>query len=56
MPRSKRNKVVALTKVKKKGREAKEDMIEQIQQSLSNFKRCFVLSFANIRTGPFKKL
>ena len=56
MPRSKRNKVVSLTKVKKKGREAKEEMVENIQQALTNYKRCFVLSFENMRTGPFKKI
>ena len=56
MPRSKRNKVVSLTKVKKKGREAKEEMVESIQQALTKFKRCFVLSFENMRTGPFKSI
>ena len=56
MPRSKRNKVVSLTKVKKKGREAKEEMVENIQQALTKYKRCFVLSFENMRTGPFKSI
>ncbi len=56
MPKSKRNKVVSLTKVKKKGREAKEEMVENIQQAIEKYKRCFVLSFENMRTGPFKKI
>ena len=56
MPRSKRNKVVSLTKVKKKGREAKEEMVESIQQALTKYKKCFVLSFENMRTGPFKSI
>jgi mRNA turnover protein 4 len=56
MPKSKRNKVVSLTKVKKKGRSAKEDMIENIHQCAEKFKHAFVLSFENMRTGPFKKI
>ena len=56
MPRSKRNKVVSLTKVKKKGRQAKEEMVEHIHDALTKYKRCFVLSFENMRTGPFKKI
>ena len=56
MPRSKRNKVVSLTKVKRKGREAKEAMVENIHKALTDYKKCFVLSFENMRTGPFKKI
>ena len=56
MPRSKRNKVVSLTNVKKKGRGAKEEMVENIKQAVDGYKRCFALSFENIRTGPFKKV
>ena len=56
MPKSKRNKVLSLTKTKKKGREAKEEMVETIQQAITNYKKAFVLSFENMRTGPFKKV
>lgn len=56
MPKSKRNKVVSLTKVKRKGREAKEEMVEKIHEAVDKFKNCFVLSFDNMRTGPFKSI
>ena len=56
MLKSKRNKVLSLTKTKKKGREAKEEMVETIQQAITNYKKAFVLSFENMRTGPFKKV
>ena len=56
MPKSKRNKVFSLTNVKKKGRGAKEEMVENIQQAIEKYKRGFILSFENMRTGPFKKI
>lgn len=56
MPKSKRNKVVSLTKVKKKGREAKEELVEKIQKLLEEFNSCYVLQYENMRTSPFKDL
>ena len=56
MPRSKRNKVVSLTKVKKQGREAKEKMVEHMHEAVEKYKQAFVISFENMRTGPFKKI
>ena len=54
MPKSKRNKVVALTKVKSKGRAGKEDLVEKVRESLDQYKNAYVVSFKNIRSGPFK--
>ena len=54
MPKSKRNKVVALTKVKKKGRTAKEELVEKIQEGLNEYKNAYIVGFENIRAGPFK--
>ena len=56
MPKSKRNQVVSLTKVKKKGREGKEELVAIIQAGLSEYKFQYVVSFQNIRAGPFKTL
>ena len=56
MPKSKRNKVVALTKVKKKGREGKEAIVENVQSALEEYPNAYVLSFGQMRAGPFKEL
>ena len=54
MPKSKRNKVVAMTKVKTKGRSGKEDLVKQVQAALEEYRNTFVVSFTDIRSGPFK--
>lgn len=54
MPKSKRNKVVALTKTKSKGRAGKEDLVTKVRGSVEEYKNAFVVSFQNIRSGPFK--
>lgn len=43
MPKSKRNKVVSLTKTKRKGKEAKGEMIENMHAAIDKFQNCFVL-------------
>ena len=54
MPKSKRNKVVALTKVKQRGRAGKEDLIGKIREAVDEYRNAYVVSFTNIRSGPFK--
>ena len=56
MPKSKRNKVVALTKVKSKGRAGKEELVDKVREALEEYKNTFVVSFENIRSGPFKMI
>merc|ERR1711976_292023 len=47
MPKSKRNKVVALTKVKKRPKDAKDKLIEEIRESCEKYSRVFLLSIQN---------
>ena len=54
MPKSKRNKVVALTKVKTKGRSGKEELVSNVREAVESYRNAFVVSFENIRSGPFK--
>ena len=56
MPRSKRNKVVPLTKVKRKGRSGKETLVENVRDAIDAYTNAYVLSFDAIRAGPFKTL
>ena len=56
MPKSKRAKVVALTNVKAKTREGKEKLVEKVQDAVNEYKYAYVVSFENIRAGPFKAL
>ena len=56
MPKSKRNKMMSLTNVKKKGREGKEALVEKIQDYVGEYEYSYVLSFENMRSGPFKKM
>ena len=56
MPKSKRNKMVSLTNVKKKGREGKEHLVEKIQECVGEYEHSYVVSFENMRSGPFKRM
>ena len=56
MPKSKRNKVVNLTKVKKQGRDGKEALVEKVQDCVGEYDYSYVLSFENMRSGPMKNL
>ena len=56
MPKSKRNKMVSLTHAKKKGRDNKEQLVERIQDCIGEYENSYVLSFENMRSGPFKMM
>ncbi|KAF2156639.1 mRNA turnover protein 4 [Myriangium duriaei CBS 260.36] len=54
MPKSKRQKVVHLTAVKKKDKEAKEQLFSSVQDAADNFSRVFVFSVAHMRNTFLK--
>mmetsp|Transcript_2132 Transcript_2132/g.4886 ORF Transcript_2132/g.4886 Transcript_2132/m.4886 type:complete len:225 (-) Transcript_2132:337-1011(-) len=49
MPKSKRNKVITLTKVKKRPKEKKDELIDGIRESCEEFSRIFLVSIENER-------
>ena len=54
MPRSKRNKVVTLTKVNSKGRDLKSTMVATLQASMDEFSNLFHLKFENLRSSRMR--
>ncbi|XVF11752.1 hypothetical protein REPUB_Repub08aG0054900 [Reevesia pubescens] len=55
MPKSKCNKIVSLSKTKKKGRERKESIINVIREATESYDSIYVLSFENMRNLKFKE-
>ena len=51
MPRSKRDKVVALTEVKKKGREVKAQLIDTVRESADQFAYVWVFEVEHMRNN-----
>lgn len=56
MPRSKRNKVVSLTKVNSKGRELKITMVETLRASIDEYCNLFHLKFENLRSSRMRNI
>ncbi|KAK9319896.1 ribosomal protein L10-domain-containing protein [Lipomyces orientalis] len=54
MPKSKRSKLVTLTKTQKKGREGKELLFNQIREALEVYKYVWVFDIANMRNSFLK--
>ena len=54
MPRSKRVKVVSLTKTQPKGAEFKSKIIADVREGLDKYENVFVFRFENMRTVVFK--
>ena len=56
MPRSKRNRVVSLTKTSAKGRDLKTKSIELLRESIEEYKCLYVLKFENMRTSRIRSI
>lgn len=56
MPKSKRNKVVSLTRTTKKGYELKKDLVSQIQACCDEFASLYVFSVENMRNQKLKEV
>ena len=56
MPKSRRDKVVALTQTKKKDREWKSGLIESVREALESYASVYVFRCANLRNNTFKDL
>jgi mRNA turnover protein 4 len=54
MPKSKRDKVVSLTKVKKKPKDAKSELVEKIQEAVTASKYVYILEVENERNDLLK--
>ena len=56
MPQSKRQKVISNTKVKPKGNDHKEALIEKVQEAVEKYEFVFVFSHENMTTVPFRQI
>ena len=56
MPKSRRDKVVALTQTKKKGREWKGGLIDNVREALEDYSSVYVFRCQNLRNNAFKEL
>lgn len=56
MVKSKRNKIVHLTKVKKKGKDHKEDLIKQLNDLVDEFSHVYVFDFDNVKADRIMHL
>lgn len=56
MPKSKRNKLVTLSRVSKKGREQKESLVDAVRAAVEAYSDVYVFEFDNMRNTKFKEL
>jgi mRNA turnover protein 4 len=56
MPKSRRSKVIALTKTTKKGKDSKEKIVAEIRAAADIYQNIFVFEVCNMRTRSLQKL
>jgi len=56
MPKSKRNKVVSLTKTKKRVRDKKDDLIDQLREACGKYSRLYLVSIENERNNLLQEM
>jgi len=56
MPKSKRSKVVSLTKTEKKGREKKEALVQQIQENVDKWRYLWLFQVGSMRNAHLKDI
>lgn len=54
MPKSKRQRTKALTKVDKKTNDLKQKVVESVREAVDSYATVFAFSFVNMRTNHFK--
>merc|ERR1712093_457840 len=56
MPKSRRNKMVALTKTEKKVGRRKEELVDNLRKGLEEYASVYVFTFENMRSTQFKSV
>lgn len=56
MPKSKRNQIVHLTQVKKKGKDHKGDLLKQLEEYVDKFKTVYLFDFDSVKSDRIMNL
>ena len=54
MPRSKRDRTVALTRTRKKSKDQKSTLIDRLREAVDSFDTLYVMSFSELRATHLK--